>query len=98
MTDRVTTLTDLEVLTSALLEIQQLLSHPQPNFLRSSYRARVRAVFLLLHFCSSNLSPSVVSFLRQESKRLADLLRVHDQVGNLRSDLPSILLSPQNQD
>lgn len=92
MTDRVTTLSDLEVMTSTLLEIQQLLAHPA-GFLRSSYRARVRALFLLLHFCTSNLSPSQVSFLRLESKRLEDLLRVNDHPGNLRPDLPSILLS-----
>lgn len=93
MTERMTIVSDREVLTRTLLEILSLMEEiNQVTWLRSSWRVRVRAQFLLLHLCTSHLSASQVTSIRQMSRVLADLLASGSERSRDRES-PSILTS-----
>lgn len=80
-------LSDRDVLTRTLLEINLLLREQQGmTFQLLSYRARVRVHFLLLHLCQSCLSANQVTSIRQVSRTLEAALN-YDQHVAPESDL-----------
>lgn len=69
---------DRQVLTQTLLEVEALLQQPTSmTFLLSSFRARVRVLFLLQHLCRDHLSRQQQCQISESSRFLSEILREH---------------------
>lgn len=68
-------LSDREVLTRTLLEVETLLEHPRPEtYLLSSFRARARLLWLLRCLCHEYLTSQQLASIDNRSRTLREIL------------------------
>lgn len=80
MSENLVLLSDREVLTRTLLEIERLLERPATaNFKLSSFRARSRVLWLLRTLCTAYLTSLQVSQIEDRSSSLRAILSANPQ-------------------
>lgn len=91
--DTLVILSDREVLTRTLLEVETLLESPRSTtYLRLSFQARARVLWLLRCLCSDHLTPHQLSSIQDRSTCLQACLKLDQSPGQDLSPLLELSL------